>query len=89
MKRSRFRGIRNTRAFVQQQSIRLRIVSENLRVSTPIQGRLELKSNVILRKVLIEDIAEKLQRDRPVGLSLQRVSNLLNQRDVTKNSIAK
>src|SRR5580700_6174351 len=89
MKRSRFRRIRNACAFVQQQSIRLRIVSENLRVSAPIQSRVELESNVFLRKVLVQDVAKKLQRNRPVGLPLQRVSNLLNQRDVTKNSVAK
>ena len=89
MERSRFRRIRNSRAFVQQQSIRLRIVSENLRVSAPIQSRVELESNVFLRKVLVQDVAKKLQRNRPVGLPLQRISNLLNQRDVTKNSIAK
>ena len=89
MKRSRFRRIRNACAFVQQQSIRLRIESENLRISTPIQCSVELALNVLLREVLVQHVAEKFQGDRPVRLPLQRVSNLLNQRDVTKSRIAK
>src|SRR5580693_6384753 len=61
MKRSRLGGTRNTRTFMQQQSIRLRIVSKNLRVSTPIQGSVKLEPHVFLREMLIQNVAEKFQ----------------------------
>jgi hypothetical protein len=66
MKRSRLGGTRNTRTFMQQQSIRLRIVSKNLRVSTPIQGSVKLESHVFLREMLIQNVAEKFQGYGPV-----------------------
>jgi hypothetical protein len=89
MKRSRLARIRRARPFIQQQPVRLRVVSKNLSVSPPIQSGVELLLNVVLREVFIQNVAKEFQRDRPVRLPLQRIPNLLNQRYMTEDSITK
>src|SRR5260370_30574314 len=89
MKRHSFAGIGRTWGFVQQQSISLRVVGENLGISSPIQGGIDLALNIFLGEVLVQNVPEKFQRNRPVRLPRKSIPNLLNQCDMIENSFAK
>jgi hypothetical protein len=41
----------------------LRIVVEDLRISTPIQGGVELALSLLLGEVLVQNVSKKFQRD--------------------------
>jgi hypothetical protein len=66
MKRNGFAGIGSTRGIIQEQSIRFRVVSENLSISSPIQGAFDLALHIFSGKVLVENVPEEFQGYRPV-----------------------
>src|SRR5260370_7884016 len=89
MKRHSFAGIGRTWGFVQQQSISLRVVGENLGISSPIQGGVDLALNLFLGEVLVQNVPEKFQGNRPGRLPLKSIPNLSNQCDMIEHSFAK
>ena len=66
MKRNGFAGIGGTGGFVQEQSISLRVVGEDLSISSPIQGGVDLALNIFLGEVLVQNVPEEFQGNRPV-----------------------
>ena len=89
MKRNGFTGIGGSGGFVQKQSIGLRVVVEDLRISSPIQNGVDLVSNLFLGEMLIQNVPEELQRYCPVRFPLKSIPNLLNQCDMRKEGFAK
>ena len=78
----------DTRGFVQKQPIAFCVVAENLSVTAPVKGIVHLTLHFVMREVLVQYVAEKLQRKSAVAFSLKRIANLLNQGHVGKNRVS-
>src|SRR5271166_6624367 len=72
----------------QRHAVAFRIVGKNVGVAAPVQSRIELPLNLVLGKVLIENIAEELERHGMVCLVLQGRYHLLQESDVGKGRFA-
>src|SRR5215469_17949295 len=66
----------------------LGIIVKNLGVASPLDGGFELTAGFFLAEVLIEQIAEKVLAERAVGLGLEGLFHLPEQRHVGEGGLA-
>src|ERR1035438_3877099 len=72
---------------MEYQPVTLGIVREDVPVPAPIQRRFDLPLYFDVRELLLQDVAEELQRQRVVGLAKQSTVHLLEQGDTSQNSL--
>src|SRR6516162_8158634 len=73
----------------QRHAVGFRVVGKKVSVAAPVQSRIELPLNLILGKVLIENVAEEFERHGMVCLVLQSGSHLLKESDIGQGRFAK
>ena len=69
---------------VQPEPVALGIVGENLAISTPIQGRLDLLLGFVLGEVFLQEVAKEFQWHGVVQFTLQTIVYLLEQCDISE-----
>src|ERR1035441_8466009 len=72
---------------MEYQPVTLGIVREDVPVPAPIQRRFDLPLYFDVRELLLQEVAEELQRQRVVGLAYQSTVHLLEQGDTSQNSL--
>src|ERR1035441_139710 len=72
---------------MEYQPVTLGIVREDVPVPAPIQRRFDLPLHVGVRELLLQEVAEELQRQRVVGLANQGTVHLLEQGDTSQNRL--
>src|ERR1017187_6376657 len=72
---------------MEYQPVTLGIVREDVPVPAPIQRRFDLPLYFDVRELLVQEVAEELQRQRVVGLAYQSTVHLLEQGDASQNSL--
>src|ERR1039457_3152649 len=72
---------------MEYQPVTLGIVREDVPVPAPIQRRFDLPLYFDVRELLLQEVAEELQRQRVVGLAYQSTVHLLEQGDTGQNSL--
>src|ERR1039458_2514903 len=69
------------------QPVTFGIVREDVAVPAPIQRRFDLPLYFDVGELLLQEVAEELQRQRVVGLAKQSTVHLLEQGDTSQNSL--
>src|ERR1035438_7988529 len=72
---------------MEYQPVTFGIVREDVPVPAPVQRRFDLPFHVGVRELLLQEVAEELQRQRVVGLAYQSTVHLLEQGDTSQNSL--
>src|ERR1017187_8191821 len=72
---------------MEYQPVTLGIVREDVPVPAPIQRRFDLPLYLDVGELLLQEVAEELQRQRVVGLACQSTVHLLEQGDTSQNSL--
>src|ERR1035441_723369 len=72
---------------MEYQPVTFAIVREDVPVPAPVQRRFDLPFHVGVRELLLQEVAEELQRQRVVGLAYQSTVHLLEQGDASQNRL--
>src|ERR1039457_4038994 len=72
---------------MEDEPVTLGIVPDDVPVPAPIQRRFDLPLYFYVRELLVQEVAEELQRQRVVGLAYQSTAHLLEQGDTSQNSL--
>src|ERR1017187_3221030 len=72
---------------MEHQPVTFGIVREDVPVPAPIQRCFDLPLYFDVRELLLQEVAEELQRQRVVGLAYQSTVHLLEQGDTSQNSL--
>src|SRR5262245_8983092 len=71
-----------------QQLVCFGVVYKEVAIPSPVQSGVNLPADLVIRKVLFENVTEELQRHRVVGLSRKRAAHLLKERNMRQHCIA-
>src|SRR5215475_4147676 len=71
-----------------QQLVCFRVVYKEVAIASPVQSGVDLPADLVIGKVLFENVAKEFQWHRVVGLARKRAVHLLKQGNMSQHPIA-